>query len=770
MGYTTLKAALDAVVKTNGRQEITGANLNGVMTQILQGVDILDRANPADTSGMNHVVLKRNKTFAEQVTSTDTIYEIRDNFSLASDFTMPKDCVLYFNGGSISGSYSITGNRTLIAGTLVDIFNGVSLVGTIVNESCNLCWWGAKSTTDAPGYDNSDIIKTALKTTIRRIYVSKIYGISSPINIASGTHEIVGDSIRNFKQCGFVANSDFSGISVTLSRDGVTYNITGMFYHSYDQLCQLNGLYINANKKANYCIEHLAGYSCAEMRDVYVENALDANILQYACENLTWERVYSWNSRIGIYIGSSALANIDKPYNVGDGKGNANLIALKNVSSLNCNYGIVIAEASNVGLVDCQTSWNSICGLLCIRSVVAVNNFYTEGDGLCRFYIDSSGVRNVSPNGESYSAPQLVSDNIDGYATIDNKNPFGQVLHLRASIWQIASNLVINSLYSSIVPRAYAMSNVTSIEQPTERNAQGVDGVTIGIGGTIIINGHKSYLSSTNDTSLAAPFCYYISMSAYSYSVAAKYVVTNPEIRTTTTLFYANAIEYTPGLAANRSVLSEIKRDIPADYNIMGGLKCGSIANRFDWRRYGFRGLYRGVPLYEYTSSGVMYLYLTKAEITEKFGNEKQVLMRLVAKVISAGTYKIKVTARFMSSSYALVAIAGETSGTSKSLSAGYYEIFTKVNLVYNASEWEYLFVEVDIDNRTNIYTSEALFYKNGCSITPPSYDSYTLDKGTTAKRPLLPNAGQKYFDTTLGKEIVFNGTDWVNMDGTALA
>ena len=37
MGYSTLKAALDAVVKTNGRQEITGANLNGVMTTLLQG-------------------------------------------------------------------------------------------------------------------------------------------------------------------------------------------------------------------------------------------------------------------------------------------------------------------------------------------------------------------------------------------------------------------------------------------------------------------------------------------------------------------------------------------------------------------------------------------------------------------------------------------------------------------------------------------------------------------------------------------------------------
>lgn len=102
MGYSTLKAALDAVVKTNGRQQITGSNLNGVMTQILQGVDLLERANPADTSGMNYVVLDKSKTFAEQVTATNTIYEIRDNFSLGNLVSLPTGCRLVFNGGSLS--------------------------------------------------------------------------------------------------------------------------------------------------------------------------------------------------------------------------------------------------------------------------------------------------------------------------------------------------------------------------------------------------------------------------------------------------------------------------------------------------------------------------------------------------------------------------------------------------------------------------------------------------------------------------------------------
>lgn len=120
MGYSTLKAALDAVVRTNGNQQITGANLNGVMTTLLQGVDVMDRANPADTSGMNKVVLDKNLTFAEQVTGANTIYEIRDSFNLGGNaVTIPSGCVLLFEGGHVfNGTIHFAG--CLLAGNWKD--------------------------------------------------------------------------------------------------------------------------------------------------------------------------------------------------------------------------------------------------------------------------------------------------------------------------------------------------------------------------------------------------------------------------------------------------------------------------------------------------------------------------------------------------------------------------------------------------------------------------------------------------------------------------
>lgn len=44
--------------------------------------------------------------------------------------------------------------------------------------------------------------------------------------------------------------------------------------------------------------------------------------------------------------------------------------------------------------------------------------------------------------------------------------------------------------------------------------------------------------------------------------------------------------------------------------------------------------------------------------------------------------------------------------------------------------------------------------------------DTYT---GTTAQRPAQPVVGQRYYDTTLGIPIWYNGTVWKNAAGTTV-
>lgn len=78
--------------------------------------------NAQQPNGMGYVILRKNKTFAEQVTKENTIYEIRYDFDLNNaSVTIPAGCVLNFNGGELTNG-TIVGNNTGIDGNKTGIF------------------------------------------------------------------------------------------------------------------------------------------------------------------------------------------------------------------------------------------------------------------------------------------------------------------------------------------------------------------------------------------------------------------------------------------------------------------------------------------------------------------------------------------------------------------------------------------------------------------------------------------------------------------------
>ena len=75
----------------------------------------------------------------------NTKFVIKYDFTLGEDITVPNNCVLEFDGGSISGAYTLTGNNTGIQAGLVKIFN----VDVTIGGSWNVVgyypeWFGAK--------------------------------------------------------------------------------------------------------------------------------------------------------------------------------------------------------------------------------------------------------------------------------------------------------------------------------------------------------------------------------------------------------------------------------------------------------------------------------------------------------------------------------------------------------------------------------------------------------------------------------------------------
>ena len=88
-------------------------------------------ADRGSTDGMGYVILRKNKTFAEQVTKENTIYEIRYDFDLnGATITIPEGCTLDFQGGSLQNG-TLIGNNTLVLplGLKIEDYISASITG-----------------------------------------------------------------------------------------------------------------------------------------------------------------------------------------------------------------------------------------------------------------------------------------------------------------------------------------------------------------------------------------------------------------------------------------------------------------------------------------------------------------------------------------------------------------------------------------------------------------------------------------------------------------
>ena len=93
--------------------------------------------------GMGYVILRKDKTFAEQVTNENTIYEIRYHFNLGgASATIPANCVLKFVGGSISNG-TLALNNSYLDGNPKILCN---VSGSISNKTNDVTFFGIDNT------------------------------------------------------------------------------------------------------------------------------------------------------------------------------------------------------------------------------------------------------------------------------------------------------------------------------------------------------------------------------------------------------------------------------------------------------------------------------------------------------------------------------------------------------------------------------------------------------------------------------------------------
>ena len=137
---------------------------------------------PAQHSGLGKLHLDKNNGVLTQsmINTANTVYVIQYDFTLDENITVPSNCVLEFEGGSITANGSadtITGNNTQI-NAITKIFNGIVLSGSWSNSVFHISW------VDSTIYsDVQNIINYCATNSIILNLDGKKIDVSTPYNI-----------------------------------------------------------------------------------------------------------------------------------------------------------------------------------------------------------------------------------------------------------------------------------------------------------------------------------------------------------------------------------------------------------------------------------------------------------------------------------------------------------------------------------------------------------------------------------------------------------
>lgn len=153
---------------------------------------LLQLKNRSSLNGMGYVILRKDKTFAEQVTQANTIYEIRYDFHIDgtedNPLEIPEKSILKFNGGKLYGGV-MKGSNTVINAATCQIFGSdISFDGTFLNKTLYVDWFGAKANDKSAASTNVTAINAACRCAALRTTFDSI----NSVTLSKGTYYIDG--------------------------------------------------------------------------------------------------------------------------------------------------------------------------------------------------------------------------------------------------------------------------------------------------------------------------------------------------------------------------------------------------------------------------------------------------------------------------------------------------------------------------------------------------------------------------------------------------
>lgn len=207
----------DKPVGSGGDSEIFDEYIDATDQQRNTALANVSNQTANSTSGkMGYKVLDPTKTFAEQVTAENTIYEIRDVFDLGGtqetpvSVTIPEGSTLKFNGGVIKNCTLV---NAYVDAARENIFDTSVNFTNLKNATVYPEWWGAVADGTT---DNSDAFAKALSL-YKTVSIGRgTYVVTQEISCSVDT-SIIGEN---------KANSVIKTNGIKLNRKSVVSNVT----------------------------------------------------------------------------------------------------------------------------------------------------------------------------------------------------------------------------------------------------------------------------------------------------------------------------------------------------------------------------------------------------------------------------------------------------------------------------------------------------------------------------------------------------------------
>lgn len=783
-------------IPTADEEDIT-AEGDTPQTQVLK---LKDRAyDSLNASGKGYKILRKNwqqingerknVLTQEMINEPNTIYEIRYDFDLnGATITIQNNCLLRFSGGTLNNG-TIVGENTAIAANKDSIFNGITLNGTFNIEKLYAEWFGVIPDVET---DNSSNINKAIDNAVNinreLFFIKNTYYIHNPIILKNklvisgntGVETTTKIIYTGTKNCCEVYNDKHITIrNISFVKDGydkltideIDSNIIGIYFH--------NGIY---RLTLDNCSFYGFGYALTgegskgsgmsynnilncQFRKciiaIYFKGFSDPNVVSLVsyCTYTNIENcIFSGMKRGAIYI--SVHSDLDI---VNISQCNIEFIGYRNYFSVNEQtlFGIylksVLPMKSRVNISDCYME--------------NIYHYDTENKIENANYSDNYaiGVENISVSVRNVNNINCInflkSFGVD-FIDIYNGSFNGNLIDERNIICipNVNTCLFVNTFTSTT--DNFDIINCNIINKQGELSLKSI------------------MLNSIQAPHYAACFIN-IGNQTKTYDSLLLYINSeNENCETNSGLLHHRPMN----LESFRIPINSLTLFITGVFNI-NGQKISNVGHLV--LDSGIISIENRLGLYSVDSVKV------KNTTIRSVGNNAFI------KLFKSNQNKVT-DISFIKNSFEgdndIILFEGEDSGI---MTSAYANIFIeRANKTSGIKVFAYnnenkvpvsIYGNNILEDNTILYTGIASFGSPMVSLEGQSYidknkllpswqvnkkkiaaDGYNINynrKGTTIKRPTVTpdDAGFQYYDTDLKKYIVWNGTEWVNMDGSSL-